>query len=190
MKLLAIARTNSWVLVKHQDAIFLANLLIHNIEFSTWKMSIPSECVSRNWSITTFFSQYDFPYSSEMLLPVLKYWWELGGHVQLCSLYTYGLLQFWKVGVKWFCPFSSALHSFFLYFHLLCCSCVFSGQFLCMCVCISVWLVVFLTGKLGREINSSQWKEGSPKEITEILRKVLCAKWHNCSSLRNSLLVM
>lgn len=135
MKLLAIARTNSWVLVKHQDAIFLANLLIHNIEFSTWKMSIPSECVSRNWSITTFFSQYDFPYSSEMLLPVLKYWWELGGHVNsvlYILMVSYSFERWvWSGSVLFHLL---CIHSFYTFICFVVAVC-FQGNF-CVCVCV------------------------------------------------------
>lgn len=155
MKWLPIARSKSWDLVKDQHAFLLVTLLIHNKLFTacntgpTKMMWILDACQGKS-NITTLFSQYNLTYSSETLLLVLIYWWELGGHIQLCSLYTLGLFQFRKVGVTLLCPFSSALYSFFLYFHLHCVAMCFLENFLC----VFVWLVVSLKEKIGHAVNS------------------------------------
>lgn len=194
MKLLAVARTNSWALAKYGDAILLVDLPVNtwhrvlSLQHKAHQNSMDIGCMSRNWSITTFFSQYSFPI---VLRHCFQCWnidgsWEgifnSGLYILLVSYSFEGWV--WSISVLFHLL---CIHSFYTFICFVVAMC-FQGSF--VCVCISVWLVIFLTGKLGHEVNSSKWKEGSPKEITEILRKVLCAKWHNCSSLRNSLLVI
>lgn len=68
MKSLATARTESWGLVKDQDALasYFANNTqqrVQSVQHRAYQNDTDTECISRKWSVTAFLSQSSFAYS-------------------------------------------------------------------------------------------------------------------------------
>lgn len=145
MKSLAIARTESWGLVKGQDApaSYFANSTqqkVHSLQPRAHQNDTDIECISRKWSVTALLSQSSFTYSwfrdnvncsvADLLMGVRRAYLAL---FFTCSWSIPVLKGGCKVALSFFICFAFVL---FVPSSVLC-SHVFPRGFLFLCVCVT-----------------------------------------------------